>query len=79
MHRKKLIDTAMGRNDADIILKNGNVVDVFCGSVKKADVLKKTATSAVWANMTAKMQLTLRGNLSCQELLTHICILNRQW
>lgn len=41
MHRKKLIDTAMGRNDADIILKNGNVVDVFCGSVKKADVLIK--------------------------------------
>lgn len=27
--KKTLIDTAMGRTDADIILKNGNIIDVF--------------------------------------------------
>lgn len=37
----KYINTAMGRESADLILKGGNVVDVFTGTVKKADVLIK--------------------------------------
>ena len=37
----KYINTAMGRENADLILKGGNVVDVFTGTVKKADVLIK--------------------------------------
>lgn len=35
------INTAMGRISPDLILKGGNVVDVFTGTVKKADVIIK--------------------------------------
>ena len=41
MNRKNLIDAAMGRTDADLILKNGSVLDVFTGTLKKADVMIK--------------------------------------
>lgn len=35
------INTAMGRTEPDLILKGGNVVDVFTGSIIKADVIIK--------------------------------------
>lgn len=38
---KKLIDASTGKEDLDLVLKNGNVVDVFTGSIKKADVAVK--------------------------------------
>ena len=38
---KKYIDAAMGRGEADLILKGGNVVDVFTGQVIRADVAIK--------------------------------------
>lgn len=38
---KAYIDTAMHRTQPDLILKGGNVVDVFCGTVNKADVAVK--------------------------------------
>ena len=38
---KTYINTAMRRENGDLILKNGNVVDVFTGTVYKADVIVK--------------------------------------
>jgi adenine deaminase len=38
---KQYIDTAMGRISPDLILKNGNVIDVFSGRVIQADVVIK--------------------------------------
>lgn len=35
---KTYIDTAMKRTEPDLVLKGGNVIDVFCGTIKKADV-----------------------------------------
>lgn len=35
---KNLINTAMGRRTADMVLKNGKIVDVFSGSIFTADV-----------------------------------------
>lgn len=35
------INTAMGRTEPDLILKGGNVVDVFTGNIIKADVIIK--------------------------------------
>ena len=37
----KYINTAMGREKSDLILKGGNVVDVFTGGVIRADVMIK--------------------------------------
>lgn len=39
--KKIYVDTAMGRISPDLILKGGNVVDVFNGSIIKADVIIK--------------------------------------
>lgn len=39
--KKTYIDTAMERIAPDLILKGGNVVDVFSGRVIKADVIIK--------------------------------------
>ena len=36
-----LIQTALGNEKGDLLLKNGNIVDIFCGTVEKADILIK--------------------------------------
>lgn len=41
MNRKIYTDTAMGRVEPDLILKGGNVVDVFTGRILRADVIIK--------------------------------------
>ena len=41
LSEKTYIDTAMERIAPDLILKGGNVVDVFSGRVIKADVIIK--------------------------------------
>ena len=38
---KKLIDAAICRNECDIVLKNAQYVDVFCGAVRKGDIAIK--------------------------------------
>ncbi len=35
---KKIIDTAMGRKKADLVLKNGKIVNVFTGEITNGDV-----------------------------------------
>lgn len=40
-NKKALVEAAMGREKTDIILKGGNIVDVFTGSIFKADVAIK--------------------------------------
>ncbi|MDE6373108.1 MAG: amidohydrolase family protein [Clostridia bacterium] len=35
---KKLIDAAICRNECDIVLKNADYVDVFCGKVRRGDI-----------------------------------------
>lgn len=35
---KKLVDTAAGREPADIVIKNGKIVDVYTGCIKEGDV-----------------------------------------
>lgn len=39
---KSYIDAAMNRTEPDIILKGGNVVNVFTGDIKKPTSLLKT-------------------------------------
>lgn len=38
MTREKFIDVAIGREKAELVIKNAKVVDVFCGKVTDADV-----------------------------------------
>ena len=38
MKLEKLIGVAMGNEKPDLVIKNANIVDVFCGSLIKGDV-----------------------------------------
>ena len=58
----KYIDTAMGREDADLILKGGNVVDVFTGTVIKADVVIKDGVICGVGEYSGKNEVDVSGN-----------------
>ena len=68
--KKTYIDTAMERIAPDLILKGGNVVDVFSGRVIKADVIIKDGITAVKTNK------TFPANILCRVLLIRTFILN---
>jgi len=65
--KKTYIDTAMERIAPDLILKGGNVVDVFSGRVIKADVSVHTAV---------KTNKTFPANILCRVLSIRTFILN---
>ena len=58
---KRYIDTAMGRADADLILKGGNVVDVFTGMVKQADVMIKDGVICGVGSYSGKNEVDVTG------------------
>ena len=69
--KKTYIDTAMERIAPDLILKGGNVVDVFSGRVIKADVIIKVSVHTA-----VKTNKTFPANILCRVLLIHTFILN---
>lgn len=58
---KRLIDTAMGRTVPDLILKGGNVVDVFCGKSIKADVIIKDGIICGVGNYSGANEINIEG------------------
>lgn len=58
---KKLIDAASGRDELDLILKGGNVVDVFTGSIIKADVAVKDGYICGVGNYDGKNAVDVSG------------------
>ena len=73
--KKTYIDTAMERIAPDLILKGGNVVDVFSGRVIKADVIIKDGI-AVSVHTAEKTNKTFPANILCRVLLIRTFILN---
>lgn len=74
--KKTYIDTAMERIAPDLILKGGNVVDVFSGRVIKADVIIKDGIIAVSVHTAAKTNKTFPANILCRVLSIRTFILN---
>lgn len=58
---KTYIDTAMSRTQPDLILKGGNVVDVFCGVIKKADVAVKDGIICGVGSYSGKNEVDVTG------------------
>lgn len=58
---KAYIDTAMRRTQPDLILKGGNVVDVFCGTVNKADVAVKDGIICGVGSYSGKNEIDVTG------------------
>lgn len=57
----KYINTAMGRDEADLILKGGNVVDVFTGTVRRADVIIKDGVICGVGDYSGKHEVDVSG------------------
>ena len=74
--KKTYIDTAMERIAPDLILKGGNVVDVFSGKVIKADVIIKDGIICGVGSYTVKTNKTFPANILCRVLSIRTFILN---
>ena len=75
--KKTYIDTAMERIAPDLILKGGNVVDVFSGRVINADVIIKDGIiCGVGSYSGAKTNKTFPANILCRVLSIRTFILN---
>ena len=73
--KKTLIDTAMGRADADIILKNGNIIDVFTGKTIKGDVAVKNGYICGVGEYSGKNELDINGRYIMPGFIdTHVHI-----
>ena len=73
--KKTLIDTAMGRTDADIILKNGNIIDVFTGKTIKGDVAVKNGYICGVGEYSGKNELDINGRYIMPGFIdTHVHI-----
>ena len=57
----KYINTVMGREETDLVLKGGNVVDVFTGSVRKADVMIRDGVICGVGNYSGKNEVDVSG------------------
>lgn len=66
---KTYIDTAMLRTEPDLILKGGNVVDVFCGEIKKADVIIKDGIICGVGNYCGKNEVDITGKFVMPGLI----------
>ena len=74
--KKTYIDTAMERIAPDLILKGGNVVDVFSGRVIKADVIIKDGIICGVGSYSGENEQDVSGNILCRVLSIRTFILN---
>ena len=72
---KSYIDAAMNRTEPDIILKGGNVVNVFTGYIKKTDVAVKNGVICGVGNYSGKNEVDVSGKYILPGLIdTHVHI-----
>lgn len=72
---KSYIDAAMNRTEPDIILKGGNVVNVFTGDIKKTDVAVKNGVICGVGNYSGKNEVDVSGKYILPGLIdTHVHI-----
>lgn len=58
---KNFIKKAKGSEKADLVFKNGNIVNVFTGEIIKADVAIEKGTIVGIGNYTGKVEIDLQG------------------
>ena len=64
---KSYIDAAMNRTEPDIILKGGNVVNVFTGDIKKTDVAVKNGVICGVGTYSGKNEVDASRNYHCNR------------
>ena len=79
LERKRKLDCANGREKADLVLKNGNVLNVFTEEVLKADVAICGDTIVGVGEYEGKEEIDCTGKYLCRALSMRICILNPVW
>lgn len=72
---KQLIDTAMGRRNGDLVLKNGKIIDVFSGNIFTADVAITDGKICGVGNYSSDNEADLHGKYVIPGLIdTHMHI-----
>ena len=71
--KKTYIDTAMERIAPDLILKGGNVVDVFSGRVIKADVIIKDGIICGVGSYSGENEQDVSGKYIMPGFIVRIC------
>ena len=78
LERKRKLDCANGREKADLVLKNGNVLNVFTEEVLKADVAICGDTIVGVGEYEGKEEIDCTGKYLVPGFM-RICILNPVW
>jgi adenine deaminase len=63
------IGVASGRGQADLLIRNGRVVDVFSGQIEKKDVAVYDGTIVGFGDYRARKTLDLKGQFLCPGLI----------
>ena len=72
---KKLIDVAAGRKKADLVLKNGNIVDLCGGKILKADLAIANGLIAGFGEYEGEREIDVTGKYISPGLMdAHIHI-----
>ena len=72
---KKLIDVAMKRAEADLVMKNCQIVNVFSGIIEKGDIAIVDGKIAGIGSYDAKKTVDMTGKVVCPGFIdTHMHI-----
>lgn len=72
---KEIIDSAMGRRKADLVLKNGKIIDVFSGEITEGDVAVTSGKICGIGSYSCDNEIELDGKYILPGLIdTHIHI-----
>lgn len=72
---KKLIDVASGKKKADLVIKNGNIIDVCSGNIFKADLAVCEGYIAGFGEYEGKKEIDIKGKYISPGLIdAHIHI-----
>ena len=68
-HLKELIAAARGDTESDLVLKNGNILNVFTGEIETADVAIKDGTIIGIGTYNGKEQIDVSDKYICPGLI----------
>ena len=68
-HLKELIAAARGDTESDLVLKNGNILNVFTGEIETADVAVKDGTIIGIGTYNGKEQIDVSDKYICPGLI----------
>lgn len=76
---EKIINVANGRQKADLVLKNANIINVFTESIETGDVAIADGMIAGIGSYEGVTEKDIPANISVPDLLTDTSISKARW